>query len=156
ARTIKITATARAVAAGLEAPIIENLPIYVDLTYRRAKDNTTDRGVGSGEWGVGDKKVTSPIPDSPLPAPHSHSPLPAFCLPLDRRGNVYYMRSRRAASRRKITPEMVIAGYQQGYFPMARGRFGHIDWFMAEPRTVIPLDERFHVRHSLRKVIKKS
>jgi leucyl/phenylalanyl-tRNA---protein transferase len=51
---------------------------------------------------------------------------------------------------------MVIAGYQQGYFPMARGRFGHIDWFMAEPRTVIPLDERFHVRRSLRKVIKKS
>jgi leucyl/phenylalanyl-tRNA---protein transferase len=51
---------------------------------------------------------------------------------------------------------MVIAGYQQGYFPMARGRFGHIDWFMAEPRTVIPLDERFHVRRSLRKTIKKS
>jgi leucyl/phenylalanyl-tRNA--protein transferase len=51
---------------------------------------------------------------------------------------------------------MVIAGYQQGYFPMARGRFGHIDWFMAEPRTVIPLDDRFHVRRSLRKVIKKS
>jgi len=50
---------------------------------------------------------------------------------------------------------MVIAGYQQGYFPMARGRFGHIDWFMAEPRTVIPLDDRFHVRRSLRKTIKK-
>ncbi|MGE0128148.1 MAG: leucyl/phenylalanyl-tRNA--protein transferase [Blastocatellales bacterium] len=51
---------------------------------------------------------------------------------------------------------MVIAGYQQGYFPMARGRFGGIDWFMAEPRTVIPLDDRFHVRRSLRKTIKKS
>ncbi len=51
---------------------------------------------------------------------------------------------------------MVIAGYQQGYFPMAKGRFGGIDWFMAEPRTVIPLDERFHVRRSLRKTIKKS
>ena len=51
---------------------------------------------------------------------------------------------------------MVISGYQQGYFPMARGRFGHIDWFMAEPRTVIPLDERFHVRRSLRRAIKKS
>src|SRR5574341_1546991 len=66
------------------------------------------------------------------------------------------MRSRKAASRRKVTPEMVISGYQQGYFPMARGRFGHIDWFMAEPRTVIPLDERFHVRRSLRRIIKKS
>lgn len=51
---------------------------------------------------------------------------------------------------------MVISGYQQGYFPMARGRFGHIDWFMAEPRTIIPLDERFHVRRSLRRIIKKS
>jgi len=51
---------------------------------------------------------------------------------------------------------MVIAGYQQGYFPMARGRFGGIDWFMAEPRTVIPLDDRFNVRRSLRKTIKKS
>jgi leucyl/phenylalanyl-tRNA--protein transferase len=51
---------------------------------------------------------------------------------------------------------MVIAGYQQGYFPMARGRFGGIDWFMAEPRTIIPLDDRFHVRRSLRKIIKKS
>src|SRR5689334_9362834 len=66
------------------------------------------------------------------------------------------MRSRKSASRRKITPEMVIAGYQQGYFPMARGRFGHIDWFMAEPRTIIPLDDRFHVRRSLQKTIKKS
>ncbi|MGH9851815.1 MAG: leucyl/phenylalanyl-tRNA--protein transferase [Blastocatellia bacterium] len=66
------------------------------------------------------------------------------------------MRSRKAASRRKVTPEMVISGYQQGYFPMARGRFGHIDWFMAEPRTIIPLDERFHVRRSLRRIIKKS
>jgi len=51
---------------------------------------------------------------------------------------------------------MVIAGYQQGYFPMAKGRFGSIDWFMAEPRTVIPLDDRFHVRRSLRKTIRKS
>lgn len=51
---------------------------------------------------------------------------------------------------------MVIAGYQQGYFPMSRGRFGPIEWFMAEPRTIIPLDHRFHVRRSLRKTIHKS
>ena len=51
---------------------------------------------------------------------------------------------------------MVIAGYQQGYFPMAKGRFGSIDWFMAEPRTVIPLDDRFHIRRSLRKTMKKT
>jgi leucyl/phenylalanyl-tRNA--protein transferase len=51
---------------------------------------------------------------------------------------------------------MVVAGYQQGYFPMARGRYGPIDWFTAEPRTIIPLDHRFHVRRSLRKIINRS
>ncbi len=66
------------------------------------------------------------------------------------------MRSRKSASRERITPEMVISGYQQGYFPMARGRYGPIDWFMAEPRTIIPLDHRFHVRRSLRKIINKT
>jgi leucyl/phenylalanyl-tRNA--protein transferase len=50
-----------------------------------------------------------------------------------------------------ITPEQVLAAYQQGYFPMARGRYGAIDLFMAEPRTIIPLDERFRVRRSLRR-----
>ncbi len=65
------------------------------------------------------------------------------------------MRNRKSAARRIITPEQVIAGYQQGYFPMARGRYGHIDWFMAEPRTIVPLDERFHVRRSLQKTMRK-
>lgn len=51
---------------------------------------------------------------------------------------------------------MVIAGYQQGYFPMARGLHGPIEWFMADPRTIIPLDDRFHVRRSLRKIVRKS
>jgi leucyl/phenylalanyl-tRNA---protein transferase len=59
-------------------------------------------------------------------------------------------------TRTLITPEQVLAAYQQGYFPMSRGQFGPIDWFMAEPRTVIPLDERFHVRRSLRKIIQKT
>lgn len=39
---------------------------------------------------------------------------------------------------------------------MSRGRYGEIDWFMSEPRTVIPLDERFKVRRSLRQAIKKT
>ena len=62
----------------------------------------------------------------------------------------------RRTTRTQITPEQVLAAYQQGYFPMSRGQFGPIDWFMAEPRTVIPLDERFHVRRSLRKTIQKT
>ncbi|MGH8598013.1 MAG: leucyl/phenylalanyl-tRNA--protein transferase [Gammaproteobacteria bacterium] len=65
------------------------------------------------------------------------------------------MRNRKSAARRVITPEQVITGYQQGYFPMSRGRHGEIDWFMSEPRTIIPLDERFHVRRSLRQSLRK-
>lgn len=66
------------------------------------------------------------------------------------------MRSRKSAAHPVITPEQVIAGYQQGFFPMARGRFGKIDWFMADPRTIIPLDGRFRVRRSLRQAIRKN
>lgn len=66
------------------------------------------------------------------------------------------MRNRKSAARRVITPEQVITGYQQGYFPMARGRHGHVDWFMAEPRTVVPLDDRFRVRRSLRQALRKT
>jgi leucyl/phenylalanyl-tRNA---protein transferase len=65
------------------------------------------------------------------------------------------MKSRKSALQPNITPEQVIAGYQQGFFPMARGRYGRIEWFMAEPRTIIPLDDRFHVRRSLRQVMRK-
>jgi leucyl/phenylalanyl-tRNA--protein transferase len=66
------------------------------------------------------------------------------------------MRNRRTATRRIITPEEVVSGYQQGYFPMSRGRYGEIDWFMSEPRTIIPLDERFRVRRSLRQAMRKT
>lgn len=65
------------------------------------------------------------------------------------------MRNRKSAARRVITPEQIITGYQQGYFPMARGRYGHVDWFMAEPRTIVPLDDRFRVRRSLRQALRK-
>ena len=66
------------------------------------------------------------------------------------------MRNRKSASRRVITPEQVVAGYQQGYFPMSRGRYGEIDWFLSEPRTIIPLDERFRIRRSLRQSLRKT
>lgn len=66
------------------------------------------------------------------------------------------MRNRKSAAKPWITPEQIIAGYRQGTFPMARGRYGSIDWYVAEPRTIIPLDERFRVRRSLRQTIRKS
>jgi leucyl/phenylalanyl-tRNA--protein transferase len=66
------------------------------------------------------------------------------------------MKSSKSATQPVITPEQVIAGYKQGFFPMARGRYGKIEWFMADPRTIIPLDSRFRVRRSLRQTIRKA
>ncbi|MEW6128763.1 MAG: leucyl/phenylalanyl-tRNA--protein transferase [Acidobacteriota bacterium] len=54
-----------------------------------------------------------------------------------------------------ITPEMILAAYTRGCFPMATGLYGEIDWFIADPRTIIPLDEGFRVRRSLRQALRK-
>lgn len=58
--------------------------------------------------------------------------------------------------RTPVTPEQVLAAYQHGLFPMSRGRYGSISWYIAEPRAVIPLDENFKVRRSLRQVLRKN
>jgi leucyl/phenylalanyl-tRNA---protein transferase len=55
-----------------------------------------------------------------------------------------------------ITPEQILQAYMHGYFPMATSLNGDIDWFIAEPRTVIPLDESFHIRRSLRQALRKT
>jgi leucyl/phenylalanyl-tRNA---protein transferase len=55
-----------------------------------------------------------------------------------------------------ITPEQIIQAYRHGYFPMATGLDGEIDWFISEPRTIIPLDERFRIRRSLRQALRKT
>ena len=39
---------------------------------------------------------------------------------------------------------------------MATSLDGDIDWFIAEPRTIIPLDERFTIRRSLRQAVRKT
>jgi len=53
------------------------------------------------------------------------------------------------AKREVITPEMLILAYSQGAFPMAQSAGGSIGWYTADPRAIIPLDERFHVPKSL-------
>lgn len=55
----------------------------------------------------------------------------------------------------RVTPEQVISAYLSGFFPMAVGRDERIEWFMAEPRTILPLDDRFTIRRSLRKTMKR-
>ena len=38
---------------------------------------------------------------------------------------------------------------------MAMNPQGHIGWFSPDPRGIIPLDERFHVSHGLRRVLNR-
>ena len=56
----------------------------------------------------------------------------------------------------KLTPEMLLSAYASGVFPMAVNKRGDIRWFSPDPRGVIPLDERFHIPHGLRRVLKKT
>jgi leucyl/phenylalanyl-tRNA--protein transferase len=53
----------------------------------------------------------------------------------------------------QLTPERMIAEYQRGRFPMAV-RLGRITWHDPNPRTIIPLDDRFHVPRNLAKLVR--
>jgi leucyl/phenylalanyl-tRNA--protein transferase len=55
-------------------------------------------------------------------------------------------------NRSVLEPELVLNAYRRGIFPMAVGERGRIGWFSPDPRAVIPLDERFHIPHGLRRV----
>lgn len=55
--------------------------------------------------------------------------------------------------KKSISPDLLLQAYSEGVFPMAEE--GEILWFSPELRGVIPLDERFHIRKSLRRVLKK-
>ena len=54
-----------------------------------------------------------------------------------------------------LTPEVVVAAYSQGLFPMASDReSSRVDWYSPDPRAVLPL-EGFHCSRSLRKAIRQ-
>lgn len=55
-----------------------------------------------------------------------------------------------------LSTEMLLTAYGHGIFPMAVNKRGDIRWFSPDPRAVIPLDERFHIPHGLKRVLKKS
>jgi leucyl/phenylalanyl-tRNA--protein transferase len=55
--------------------------------------------------------------------------------------------------RRVISAELLLHAYRNGVFPMAIDG-GEIAWFSPDPRAIIPLDERFHVPHGLRRALK--
>ena len=55
----------------------------------------------------------------------------------------------------ELTPELVLSAYCQGCFPMADPETGEISFYEPDPRALIPLDDRFHIPHGLRRVLKK-
>jgi leucyl/phenylalanyl-tRNA---protein transferase len=50
----------------------------------------------------------------------------------------------------------IIDGYRQGYFLMAEDDESDLAWYTSKERTLIPLDERFHVPRSLRRAINQN
>ena len=55
-----------------------------------------------------------------------------------------------------LKSELLLSAYCQGIFPMAMEPDGEIGWFSPDPRAVIPLDDRFHIPHGLRRTMKKN
>ena len=51
---------------------------------------------------------------------------------------------------------MLVSAYATGAFPMAVNQRGDIRWFSPDPRAIIPLDDRFHIPHGLKRVLKKN
>jgi leucyl/phenylalanyl-tRNA--protein transferase len=54
---------------------------------------------------------------------------------------------------RLIPTNVLLEAYSRGVFPMAED--GEILWFSPERRGLIPLDDRFHVPHGLKKSLRK-
>ena len=52
-----------------------------------------------------------------------------------------------------IPPEVLLSAYAQGVFPMAHD--GGIQWFSPQRRGLIPLDDRFHIPHGLKRTLKR-
>jgi leucyl/phenylalanyl-tRNA---protein transferase len=52
-----------------------------------------------------------------------------------------------------IPAEILLGAYAQGVFPMAHE--GEIQWFSPQRRGLIPLDDRFHIPHGLKRALKR-
>ncbi|MBI3765855.1 MAG: leucyl/phenylalanyl-tRNA--protein transferase, partial [Ignavibacteriales bacterium] len=59
------------------------------------------------------------------------------------------------SSLRIIEPEILLAGYASGYFPMAESREGEIRWYQPDLRGIIPLDA-LKISRSLHQTLKKN
>lgn len=54
----------------------------------------------------------------------------------------------------ELTTELLLRAYRSGVFPMGAPD-GGVDWYSPDPRAVLPLDDRFHVPRSLRRVVER-
>lgn len=54
----------------------------------------------------------------------------------------------------ELTPELVINAYLQGAFPMAESPEHPIEWYVADPRAIVPLDA-FRMSRSLRQRLRR-
>ena len=63
-----------------------------------------------------------------------------------------------------LEPDLLLTAYRRGIFPMAvapdkrvgAGKRERIGWFSPDPRAIIPLDDRFHIPHGLRRALKRN
>ncbi len=64
--------------------------------------------------------------------------------------------TRPQAGQSTLTPELVLAAYAQGAFPMARSRGDRaIYWFSPDPRAILPLDG-FHCPRTVRRHLRQA
>jgi leucyl/phenylalanyl-tRNA--protein transferase len=54
----------------------------------------------------------------------------------------------------RIDPEVVLAAYCEGAFPMSDPDTGEVAFYTCSPRSIVPLDDRFHVPRSLARVVR--
>lgn len=54
-----------------------------------------------------------------------------------------------------IAADLLLYAYRSGAFPMAL-EDGEISWFSPDPRALIPIDERFHIPHGLKRTLKRN
>lgn len=54
-----------------------------------------------------------------------------------------------------IAPDLLLAAYAAGYFPMADSGDGQVRWYSPDPRAIIPL-ESFRISRSLRQTLRKN
>jgi leucyl/phenylalanyl-tRNA--protein transferase len=71
------------------------------------------------------------------------------------RGLLAFIQPRTLPEALMISAELLLHAYRSGAFPMATPD-GEIAWFSPDPRAIIPLDERFHIPHGLRRTLKKN